>query len=326
MKPRDYCCCAIPTMNAGIYATLTEQFVLSLLVGILALATPHIVGASVPSIAPWVLAIVCFVGAGVQVFGFLGVLKEKSIMFRRYTTIHVFVTIAAFSVAMVWIIISATKHSSAATKCQTDFFTNTTTDVLGSGNTEASASEATILCNIFTWVTVGVMGALWIVLAIMQFYLYIIVSSYGTGQRKDHEKYDALNNMQAGGGSDIPMTTNRGDPWDARPSLDEDSPRHVRRDSAASVATILGEKQQQPREYLNYSDAPTSSYPPQRQPTYASRRQQSTDDAYLPQPSNVYTQDPASTPQYYSNYNNYYPEASGGVEAPGRAQAHPGQY
>lgn len=40
MKPRDYCCCAIPVMNAGIYATLLEQFMLGMLVAILALATP----------------------------------------------------------------------------------------------------------------------------------------------------------------------------------------------------------------------------------------------------------------------------------------------
>ena len=40
MKPRDYCCCAIPVINAGIYAALAEQFVLALLVAILALATP----------------------------------------------------------------------------------------------------------------------------------------------------------------------------------------------------------------------------------------------------------------------------------------------
>jgi hypothetical protein len=40
MKPRDYCCCAIPVLNAGIYAVLFENFVLALLVAILAVATP----------------------------------------------------------------------------------------------------------------------------------------------------------------------------------------------------------------------------------------------------------------------------------------------
>ncbi|KAG6334291.1 hypothetical protein ID866_4788 [Astraeus odoratus] len=53
MKPREYCCCAIPLVNPGIYATLTEQFVLGVVVGTLSVATPS--------------------RAAVQVFGFLGV-------------------------------------------------------------------------------------------------------------------------------------------------------------------------------------------------------------------------------------------------------------
>ena len=40
MKPREYCCCAIPMVNAGIYATLIEQWVASVLVGVLAIGTP----------------------------------------------------------------------------------------------------------------------------------------------------------------------------------------------------------------------------------------------------------------------------------------------
>ena len=40
MKAREYCCCAIPLVNAGIYITLTEHLVVSLLVGILSVATP----------------------------------------------------------------------------------------------------------------------------------------------------------------------------------------------------------------------------------------------------------------------------------------------
>ena len=39
-KAREYCCCAIPLVNAGIYLTLTEQVFGSLLIGILSVATP----------------------------------------------------------------------------------------------------------------------------------------------------------------------------------------------------------------------------------------------------------------------------------------------
>lgn len=41
MKPRDYCCCAIPVVNVGIYSTLIEQFALGIIAGTLSVATPE---------------------------------------------------------------------------------------------------------------------------------------------------------------------------------------------------------------------------------------------------------------------------------------------
>ena len=84
-------------------------------------------------------------------------------MFRRYTTLHIMLTIAAFAVALAWIIISATKHNTAVNNCETNFFSNSTAT---SGST--SLDEGQTLCNIFTWVDVGLMGGLWAILAIMQ--------------------------------------------------------------------------------------------------------------------------------------------------------------
>jgi hypothetical protein len=40
-KAREYCCCAIPLVNAGIYLVLLEQFALALAAGILSIGTPH---------------------------------------------------------------------------------------------------------------------------------------------------------------------------------------------------------------------------------------------------------------------------------------------
>ena len=94
MKPRDYCCCAIPVVNVGIYATLTEQFVLGIVAGTLSVATsssnglPYffsfvahtccpVVGAATPSSARWIFAVICWVGALVQVFGFIGVAQVR---------------------------------------------------------------------------------------------------------------------------------------------------------------------------------------------------------------------------------------------------------
>ncbi|THH20644.1 hypothetical protein EW146_g761 [Bondarzewia mesenterica] len=261
MKARDYCCCAIPTVNAGIYSVLTEQFVLGILAGTLAVATPSIVGAATPLFASWIFAIICYVGAAMQVFGVIGVAKEKPIVFRRYITLHIMITVAAFSVAAVWIALDQ-------------------------------------LCEIFPWVDIGIMGGLWVLLAIAQFYFYTVLSGYGTGQREDHGKYDSVYSVK-GLTNDIPMTS-RNDPWDSRDSFEGGRYRdgHRRQESAASDTAMLNGPYGQP-----FHDSP--SYP-----------------------SGVHTQDPQPTPQYNSSYNQYndpYYSNAVGMYKPEQAQPHPGQ-
>ncbi|KAI0307796.1 hypothetical protein B0F90DRAFT_1677318 [Multifurca ochricompacta] len=236
MKPRDYCCCAIPVVNFGIYSTLTEQFVLGILAGTLSIATPEIVGAATPSFARWIFAIICYVGAMVQVLGFIGVAQEKPVLFKRYTALHSLVTVAAFSIAAVWIAISASRHSTAKSNCEQKFFT-AATDLTSEGET---------MCEIFPWVDIGLMGGLWVLLAISQFYFFAIVSGYGVGQRGDHEKYNSIYSM-TGLNSDIPLA-NRSDPWDSRIDSAPWNGRygHTRQESTASDTAMLNNSYKHP--------------------------------------------------------------------------------
>ncbi|KAI0002033.1 hypothetical protein BJV77DRAFT_970784 [Russula vinacea] len=178
MKPREYCCCAIPVINVGIYLTLTEQFVLGIVAGTLSIATPQIVGAATPSFARWIFAAVCYVGAMIQVLGFIGVAKK--IQYPACLN-HC----GCFSLAAVWIGISASRHSTAQSNCEQRFFT-AASDLTSEGET---------ICNIFPWVDIGLMGGLWALLVISQFYFYTIVSGYSTGQRGDHEKFNSIYSM-----------------------------------------------------------------------------------------------------------------------------------
>jgi len=253
---REYCCCAIPLVNAGIYITLTEHVVLSLLVGILAVATPTIVGASTPSFASLILAIICFVIAAVQALGFIGVAKEKTILYRRYVTLHGIAIVAAFSIAAAWIILSATRHSDAQSKCIQDFFSST--------GSASSSSEGDALCNIFSWVDIGIMGALWILLAILQLYLFVILSSYGTIQRRDHDQYDRIYDpSQPLTAENIPLD-NPTDPWDSRPSVDfgpQDPKHHVRNQSTASASDFMNNQYPMPVDgLLNYNTTGASNF------------------------------------------------------------------
>lgn len=77
-------------------------------------------------------------------------------MYRRYTTLHLLTTLAGFTVAVVWIALSAARHNQAESRCLSQFFTEAG---LGLGNT---------LCNIFPWVDIGLMGGIWVLLAAVQ--------------------------------------------------------------------------------------------------------------------------------------------------------------
>jgi len=209
MKAREYCCCAIPIVNAGVYAALLEQIILGIVAGTLSVATPSstfwqteayrfaaanrnltpsvVVGAVTPGAAKWIFAIICYIGAGIQVAGFIAVSKvskssihrhsavcagvkrplppqENHVLFRRYLALNWVITLGGFSISIAWIIASAARHSTAQANCQSDFYPAGST-----GNNAASLANASdTVCNIFSWVDVGIMGGLWIVLLIMQ--------------------------------------------------------------------------------------------------------------------------------------------------------------
>ena len=104
MKAREYCCCAIPIVNAGIYAAILEQLVLGVVAGTLSIATSSsmsrltsirgrcrnslffaVVGAATPGAAKWIFAIVCYIGAGLQVLGLVAVSKVSKPSIRRHS-------------------------------------------------------------------------------------------------------------------------------------------------------------------------------------------------------------------------------------------------
>ncbi|KDQ20278.1 hypothetical protein BOTBODRAFT_101812 [Botryobasidium botryosum FD-172 SS1] len=219
----DYCCCAIPIVNFGIYLTIAEQLLLGILAGTLAVAAPKVVGAVLPSYASVILGVLCYVVAGAQILGFLGVFKEKAGLFAKYVLINSLATLAAFSIAAALIIISATRHNTAVSSCETDFFTlaNSTTSPSDNG-------EGKTVCDIFTWTDIGLMGGMWIVFVIFQGYLILVTRFYKNSQEADHLKYYSLYSPSGGDGangdnillSERTPRVEQTDPWDARGSND----------------------------------------------------------------------------------------------------------
>lgn len=135
-----------------------------------------------------------------------------------------------------------------------------------------------------------------------------MLSSYGKGQRQDHDDYAGIDSKPLN--NSIPMTNTQ--PWESRPSndvlLDQNRLEHQRSLSGQSLQDVMAEPVQ--REYDSYSQ---SSYPPRQNST---RR-----------PDNAYTQEPGPTPQWSDNY---YSGGGGGGNAgntnkPLPSYAHPGE-
>ena len=290
--------------NAGIYATLIEQFVIGVVVGGLAVATPSIVGASVPSFANWILGILAFVVAGVQVLGFIGVSREKPKLYSTYVSIHSFAITAAFSVAAVWTVMSAIQHNRARDRCIADFFDG-----------DGDDSQGQTLCTIFPWVDVGIMGGLWVMLAIFHAYLIYVIASYGKTQRRDHYDYDRLSDPTQPLTKDTIPLEERKDAWDQRDSDGEYRDRdpreqfqHSRNISCVSASDVLN----QPHQQAQYGYTGYAPYTDPHEPSY---------------PSYAHTQVVAPTPVVgnYGNYGNYGGGESSHLSRPSTAQAHPAE-
>jgi len=120
-----------------------------------------VVGAAVPAAFKFIMLLLGYIFAGVQLVGFFGIFKEKPALFRKYVTFNSVILYVGLSAALTFIGISAGRHQAAVDQCESSFFS--------SGNqTTTAETEGEQICNIFTWVVLGIMGGLWIVIFILQ--------------------------------------------------------------------------------------------------------------------------------------------------------------
>lgn len=147
---------------------------------------------------------------------------------------------------------------------------------------------------------------------LIKVYFFVVLSSYGTSQRRDHDRYDQVYDPAQ------PLTTaeniplgEQNDPWDSRPSGEYNYGRqdknytHIRNQSSVSASDILREEYREPKDGFSTVNYGYSAYPQKQEPAY---------------PTNVYTQEVVPTPT-----NNYYDAPDDRyIERPMQAQPHPG--
>lgn len=191
---KDRCCVAIPLYNVGIYAILAQFAIIALVTAVLSFAAPTIVAVAIPSFGSYILGAASMLVFGLQAWGFFGVYKEKPATFRKYVAVNTAALALAFILALVWIIVSAVKHTSAVDACIEQFITEDsgTNSNQSEVNVTSGSVSGETLCNIFTWVQMGVMGGLWLALLLVEFYFALMCRFYQTEQREDHKRYNSI--------------------------------------------------------------------------------------------------------------------------------------
>lgn len=129
-----------------------------------------------PNFVSYILGILCFAGAACQPFGFFGVYREKPRLFKalcavsglvepeqtankrtiRSLRINGVLVTCAILCALAIIIISAVKHSTAVDNCTALFSANSTD------------TTANTICNVWTWIQIGIMGLLFVLVGLCQ--------------------------------------------------------------------------------------------------------------------------------------------------------------
>ncbi|ODO08613.1 hypothetical protein L198_00344 [Cryptococcus wingfieldii CBS 7118] len=339
IDPR-YCCCAVPLVNTGIYTVLGEHAVIGAAIGIIVLATPDVVGASFPSFGGVIFAIICFVIAGLQPIGFIGVVREKSSTFKVYTLLNGLAVVAGFVCSAALIIASALKHDTAVTACEEKFFSDTTNTSSSANST--LASEGQTLCSAFAWADIGMMGGLWVIMLIVQLYFLYLTRVYSTSQVDDHKLYHSVYNenpeaftmsvlrsSRYNPGSTYNMPGPHADAWDTRASMDSVQDQGNQR-------AYHDAGYQEDYQHGQYEDAygEPQGYPPTYSDGHGQQYPFSTPGGgYVDHPAEARMRDEEITPvanQYHEGQGVGYSgnagvgAGAGGISRPEEAQYHPG--
>ncbi|KAI9624709.1 hypothetical protein KEM48_008753 [Puccinia striiformis f. sp. tritici PST-130] len=182
-----YCCFAIPLYNTGIYSILAQFTIFGFVFGILSFSAPSILAIVLDYSVTAFFGSLCLGLASIQAIGFYGVYKENSTIFKRYMYINLLFQTVTFGYSLILLIISATKHQISIDQCLLQFLSN---EELQSDNGPSQSSRN--LCNLWTWVQLGVCFLVWILLFLSELYFTYLVRVWGKDQQLDHIRYQSI--------------------------------------------------------------------------------------------------------------------------------------
>ncbi|SPO34734.1 uncharacterized protein PSFLO_00205 [Pseudozyma flocculosa] len=219
----EFCCCAVPLVNAGAYFLVLEFAFVALVTAILALAPPQIVATMnvIPSWSKSLVAALGFITFFWQPLGLFAIAKQKSGLYRLYIRINFLLTCIVLACTAAFLAVSAARHNEALDAC-TAVYGNTPassgTGIAVSQATSALDGSGRTICNVLTWAQVGTMGGLIVLMGLTQLYMCFAQRAYGQQQREargnfEKYRYSPANN---GGPDSIPLAARDSAVWEPR--------------------------------------------------------------------------------------------------------------
>ncbi|SPC65255.1 uncharacterized protein UHOD_00349 [Ustilago sp. UG-2017b] len=218
----EFCCCYLPLVNVGAYLLVLETALVSLAVGICALAPPTIVAGQgvIPSWSNKLVAALGFITLVWQMLGLVSVARQMPTLYRTYLRINTVLTFTIIAATVAFLVVAAVQHNKAITTCVNTYgvmpATSTSSssislsDVSGEP-TDAFSQDGRSICNLFIWVQTGVMAGLIVLMALTQIYMLAAQRAYGGEQRKAFR--DSKASYQ-----DIPMNPRDSAVWEPSPT------------------------------------------------------------------------------------------------------------
>ncbi|WFD31291.1 hypothetical protein MSPP1_002325 [Malassezia sp. CBS 17886] len=212
-KGTRFCCCAIPLVKFGAYLLVLESAAVALAVGVIALAAPAVVGAidAVPAWGKALMAAVAFVTLAWQVLGLIAVISDSPVIYRLYIRGNFLGTVAIICIALAYAATSAARHDTAMSACIARYMGPLADDGLGVQQVQDSLDTGRrTACKVVTWLDVGLMFALILVVGLTQLFMCYMQRRYGQRQRR------AAADMKSGADDAIPLAHRDAAAWEPR--------------------------------------------------------------------------------------------------------------
>jgi len=203
---------AFPLVKLGAYLLAIEIAFVALCVGVIALAAPTIVGGmnAIPSWGKYVVAVICFVTAAWQIFGFSTILADHTRLYHLYWVVNLVATVVVLCFTIAFTATAAGKHNKAVDECMARFEGRLAYDGFGIDQVQNALDNGRHkLCDILSWADVGLMGGLVVVVGLVQLYMCTMQSLYGKRQRAAENASASRPDPDA-----VPMRHSRA--WDPR--------------------------------------------------------------------------------------------------------------